>query len=89
MSKPNADQPAFPQPEHLDAGANTGLTKREYFEAIILSGIMSNEHLVQTCIEFAARGKTNPEAIMVDRAFKLSNAYFEAKSPKQQKPQSN
>jgi hypothetical protein len=85
----NANSPAFPQPEVHDAGQCQGLTKKELFVAVILNGILSNDELVQTCINFAVKGKTNPEEIMCERAEKIAEIYFRRNDSKHQKPTAN
>lgn len=38
----NGQQPAFPDPQSYDKGVN-GLTKREYFAAMAMQGLISKE----------------------------------------------
>lgn len=61
----NGDQPAFARTSHGATDATDGLTKREYFAALILQG-------------FAARGGTALDLSASGRAVQHADALLEA-----------
>lgn len=72
---PNADQPAHPFIRNEDfVEGYYGLTKREHIAAMAMQGIIQNDKLVQTCLDYATVRKTTPEKIIANRAAVFADA---------------
>lgn len=72
----NAYEPAFPNPlidnqgridKSIDYGLG-GLTKREYFAAQIIQGMMANPAVIAASNTMSGKDGTNPAIILADMA---------------------
>lgn len=88
--------PAFPKlaymaaPDNLGDSAaiyeSDGISLRDYFAAKALTGFISNDNLVQTCIELAKMDRLTPEEVLSQRCYKFADAMLLERSKKPTTP---